>query len=132
MAVIKYNKTQIEELKKNKYVKNCSSKYITFTDEFKIKVLELDKNWIYHRKIFEDFGFPEYIINWNIIPSIVWSWRYKMKKDWLTWLVWTKKGRRKQEKKDFSKMTIEEQNEYLKAENAYLKELHKQVYWHYP
>ena len=81
MSKKEYTEDQIQEVLKNKYVKNCSSKYITFTDEFKIKVLELDKKWIYHRKIFEDFWFPEYIINSNLIPSIVWSWRYKMKND---------------------------------------------------
>ena len=36
MAEIKYSATQIEELKQNKYVKDCTEKYITFTDEFKI------------------------------------------------------------------------------------------------
>jgi hypothetical protein len=40
MAGIKYNIKQIEELKNNKYVKDCTQKYITFTDEFKIKVLK--------------------------------------------------------------------------------------------
>jgi hypothetical protein len=29
-------------------------------------------------------------------------------------------------------MTLEEQNERLRTENAYLKELHKTIYWHYP
>jgi|TARA_B110000908_G_C9814749_1_gene254492 hypothetical protein len=40
MAAIKYNDSQIKELKINNYVKDCSDKYITFTDEFKIKVLQ--------------------------------------------------------------------------------------------
>ena len=33
MAEIKYSGTQIEELKQNKYVKDCTQKYITFTDD---------------------------------------------------------------------------------------------------
>jgi hypothetical protein len=40
MAGIKYNNEQIRELKGNRYVKDCTEKYITFTDEFKIKVLK--------------------------------------------------------------------------------------------
>jgi len=42
MAEIKYNKNQIKELKMNKYVKDCTEKYITFTDDFKMKVIKLD------------------------------------------------------------------------------------------
>ena len=29
-------------------------------------------------------------------------------------------------------MTLHEQNEFLRTENAYLKELHKTAYWDYP
>jgi hypothetical protein len=42
MAEIKYNNEQIKELKMNKYIKDCTDKYLTFTDEFKIKVIKLD------------------------------------------------------------------------------------------
>jgi hypothetical protein len=49
-----YNGDQIKELLANKYVKDCSFKYILFTDEFKIKALELDKKFIYHKTIFKD------------------------------------------------------------------------------
>lgn len=132
MAWIKYTKEQIEELKNNKYVKDCTEKYLAFTDEFKVKVLELDWKWKYHRKIFKDFWFPEYILSSDIIPILVWNWRHKMKKKWLSWLVWTKKWRKKKENIDFDNMTIEEQNEYLKTKVAYLEELHKKIYWHYP
>jgi len=44
MAELKYSKEQIIELKKNKYVKNCTAKYLSFTDEFKIKALEFDRS----------------------------------------------------------------------------------------
>ena len=40
MAKIKYTAEQIKELKLNKQVKNCTEKYITFSDEFKMKVLK--------------------------------------------------------------------------------------------
>lgn len=132
MAKIKYNKQQIEELKSNKYVEDCTEKYITFTDEFKIKVLKLDAKWIYCRQIFFDCWFPEYIWNSNLVPRIVWNWKFKFRKNWWEWIIWTKKWRKKKENKDISKMTLEQQNEYLKAEVKYLKELHKKAHWHYP
>jgi hypothetical protein len=40
MAEIKYSNEQIQELKSNKYVKDCTEKYLSFTDEFKILVLK--------------------------------------------------------------------------------------------
>jgi len=42
MSKREYTKEQIEELLKNPYVKDCSTKYITFTDDFKVKALGLD------------------------------------------------------------------------------------------
>ncbi len=67
MSKQEYSKEQIEEILKNSNVKTCSSKYITFTDSFKVKALELDKRWIYLRKTFADFWSPEYIIN-SVVP----------------------------------------------------------------
>jgi len=43
MALIKYNDSQIEELKKNKYVKSVTNKNINFTLECKLEVLKLSK-----------------------------------------------------------------------------------------
>jgi len=53
MAGIKYNITQIEELKINKYVKNVTEKSITFTTECKLEVLKLSKKGIFYTDIFE-------------------------------------------------------------------------------
>ena len=127
-----YTKEQIQELLNIKYVKSCTSKYISFTDEFKIKALELDRSWFYHRTIFKDLWFPEYIYSSKIPKHSLWSWRYKFKNNWLEWLVSSKKWRKKSWKVDFESMTLEDRIKYLEAENAYLKELHKIAYWHYP
>lgn len=132
MAGIKYSKEQIEELLNNKYVKDCTSKYITFTDEFKVKVLELDNKWIYHRKIFEDFWFPEYIFKSNVVNRSLWNWRNKLKNKWLYGLVKTKKWRKKKENIDITKMLPEEKIKYLETENAFLKEMYKLRHWKYP
>jgi hypothetical protein len=42
MSKIEYTKEQVLELLANPNVKDCSNKYITFRDDFKIKVLKLD------------------------------------------------------------------------------------------
>ena len=129
MAGIKYNETQIQELRKNKYIKAVTEKYITFTDEFKIKALELDKRYFLPKEIFKEFWFPEYIIK-SDIPSInLKRWRKLLKYEKL---IWGKKWRPKKEKINFENMNIEEQNEYLRTENAYLKELYKLKHWKYP
>lgn len=49
MSKKEYTKEQVKELLNNPSVKDCSIKYITFTDDFKVKALELDAEWIYHR-----------------------------------------------------------------------------------
>jgi hypothetical protein len=43
MSKQEYTKEQIKELENNLSVKKCSEKYITFTDEFKTKAIELNK-----------------------------------------------------------------------------------------
>jgi hypothetical protein len=42
MSNREYTREQILELLSNENIKDCSPKYITFTDAFKIKALELD------------------------------------------------------------------------------------------
>lgn len=125
-------KKQVEELMKNKYVKDCTQKYISFTDEFKIKVLELDNKWIYHRKIFKELWFPEYICISDVVNRTLRNLRHNVKTKWKDFLLESKKWRKKVENVDINKMTLLEQNEYLKTENAVLKEIYKLKYWKYP
>jgi len=127
-----YNEIQIKEIEANKYVEKCTTKQIRFTNECKIEVLKLADKWIFYREIFNKLWFPEYVVN-SKIPWISYTrWKNIKKKKWLIWLIWTKKGRPSKEKIDITKMSSEEKIEYLETENAYLKELHKTAYWHYP
>ena len=132
MIKIKYTFLQIKELSKNKYIAKYSEKYITFTKECKLKVLELDKQWIFHRNIFKMLWFPEYITNSRVTKLSLDRWRNILKNKWLSWFEESKKWRKKKEKIDLSKMNLKEQNIYLKTKIAYLEELHKSIYWDYP
>jgi hypothetical protein len=123
-----YTDTQIEELLKNKYVEKCSKKYITFSKDCKIEVLRLSKEQIFYRDIFKILWFPEYIVNWKVPERSYNRWRRNL----TVWKIESVKWRKKKNKVDISKMTLEEQNEYLKTEVVFLSELHKQIYGHYP
>lgn len=128
MSHKKYSSHQIEELLWNEYVKSCTEKYITFTDAFKIYCLKQNNQWIYYRDIFRNAGFPEYIIQWAVPKESMWNWKHAFRKQWWQWIISKKKGRKKKEKKDISKMSLEEQNEYLRAEVAYLRELYVSIH----
>lgn len=132
MTKINYTESQIKEIEANKYVEKCTTKQIRFTNEFKVELMKLSDKWLFYREIFDILWFPEYVTK-SKVPERTYT-RYKniKKTNWLIWLIWTKKWRPTKEKIDITKMTLEEQNEYFKTENAYLKELHKTAYWHYP
>ena len=126
-----YTKKQIKELEWNPNVKLCSSKYITFKDEFKLKVLELDRQWKIHRDIFKSFWFPEYIISSKIPEKSLKNWRFKAKHEWINSLKNTKKWRKKKEYEP-SKMSKDEYIEYLETKLVVLEELKKITDWKYP
>ena len=129
MWEIKYNNEQIKELESNKYIKSCTNKNINFTKECKIKVLELNKKWIFTKEIFQSLWFPEYVINSKIPSKSLDRWKRNIK---IKWLIEENKWRKKKEKFDVSKMSKDEYIEYLETENAILKELKKLIDWEYP
>lgn len=132
MTKIIYTESQIKEIELNKYVEKCTTKQIRFTNEFKVELLKLADKWLFYREIFDILWFPEYVIK-SKTPERTYT-RYKniKKSNWLIWLIWTKKWRPLKEKIDINKMNKDEQVEYLKTKVAYLEELHKTAYWHYP
>lgn len=132
MAKQKYSKGQIKELLNNPNVKNCTPKYITFNDDFKLLALDLDKKWILHRDIFKKCWFPEYIINSNIPAKSLKNWRYKAKHKWIESFQNTKKWRKKKEKINISKMNKDEYIEYLEAKLALTEELKRLDDYNYP
>lgn len=129
MTKVKYNDKQIEELVKNKYIKNCTSKHIIFRKEFKSKAVELSRKYISSKEIFKKFGFPEYIINSDIPKNSISRWKRNVK---IKWVLEENKWRKKKEYSDVSKMSKDEELEYLRAKVAVLEELKKLTDWKYP
>ena len=132
MTKITYTEYQRQELELNQYVERCTLKQIRFTNECKIEVLKLAEQWFFYRDIFKSFDFPEYVVNSKVPERSYTRWKNIKKRFGLIWLIWAKKGRPVKEKIDINKMSSEEKIKYLETENAYLKQLHKTAYWHYP
>ena len=63
------------DLSKNKYVKNVTSKGITYTNEFKLQFIAEYENGKTSRKIFEDAGFDVDVIGIKRIESASLRWR---------------------------------------------------------
>jgi len=129
MAEIKYNNEQIKELESNKYVKSCTNKNINFTKECKLISIELCNKWLTTKEIFKSLWFPEYIINSRIPVLSLNRWKRNINRKWL---IEENKWRKKKEYFDVTKMTKDEELEYLRAKVVYLEELKKLVDWDYP
>ena len=55
MSNILFTNSEVKKLRKNKYVKNVSNKSITYTDEFKEKVVFETENYKkFSRQVFEE------------------------------------------------------------------------------
>lgn len=132
MTHIIYTESERQEIEQNQYVEKCTLKQIRFTNEFKIEVLKMVDTWIFYREVFRMLWFPEYVVRSKVPERSYTRWKNIKQKSGLVWLIWAKKWRPVKEKKDILKMNRDEKIEYLEAENAYLKELHKIAYWHYP
>ena len=70
-----FKEHEILELSKNKYVKNVTSKGITYTNEFKLQFIAEYKDGKNSRKIFEDAGFDIEMIGVKRIDSASIRWR---------------------------------------------------------
>ena len=122
---------EILELSKNRYVKNVTSKGITYTNEFKLQFIAEYENGKTSRVIFEDAGFDVDVIGIKRIDSASLRWRTAYKNNGILGLEDTRSlnSGRKLDRE----LTIEEilakkdaQIEYLKAELELIKKLELQ------
>lgn len=129
MSKIIFTKEEIEELRKNKYVKNVSEKSITYSDEFKQHFIEERNNGKGPTRIFIESGFNPYVIGSKRIDCF--NARMIDKKRNNKSIEDKRKinsGRRKKEMKkeitDKEKIEqLEHENLMLKAENNLLKKM---------
>lgn len=81
MSNILFTDNEIKKLSKNKYVKNVSNKVITYTDEFKEKVVFETENYKkFPRQVFEECGFDSEVIGLKRIENAAYRWRNQYKK----------------------------------------------------
>jgi len=123
-----FTENEIAILSENKFVKNVSSKGITYTDEFKRLFIAENEDGKFPRQIFEECGFNIDILGLNRVQSCGKRWRAAFRRNGVTQLQDTRKfntGRRTEKN-----LSIEEKYEklqakikLLEAENELLKKL---------
>ena len=92
MSKIIFSDNEVKNLIKNKYVKNVTNKAITYTDEFKEKlVFETENYKKFPRQVFEECGFNIEIIGKARIEKAAYRWRKQFKE--LVQLKYTRKGK---------------------------------------
>lgn len=80
MSKILFTDIQIQKLRKNKWIKNITSKGITYTDDFKIKLVkECEGYKKFPRNVFEECGIHPEIVGDTRIHSCAKRWRKQYK-----------------------------------------------------
>lgn len=77
-----FSDNQVKKLGKNKYIKNITNKAITYTDEFKEKVVFETENYKkFPRQIFEECGIDVEVIGKKRIHDATYRWKKQYKKN---------------------------------------------------
>lgn len=76
MSKVLFTDNEVRKLRKNKYVKNVSNNSITYTDEFKEKIVFETENYKkFPRQVFEECGFDINIIGIKRAEDAAYRWR---------------------------------------------------------
>lgn len=123
-----FTKEEIDILAKNKYVKNVSSKGITYSDEFKRIFIVENQNGKFPRQIFEECGFDINILGIKRIESSGKRWRSAFRRNGICQLQDTRKfntGRptEKQLSLEEKYAKLQAKVKLLEAENELLKKI---------
>lgn len=107
------------ELLDNPNVERVKNSHITYTTDFKLSALEDFKNGISAPDIWETNGFDISRFPRNYFGKAIHRWEKQLRRDGASFNARENRGRA--QKKKFK--SIEEEVAYLRAENAFLKEL---------
>ena len=80
MSKVLFTDSEVKKLRKNKYVKSVSNKSITYTDEFKEKVVFETENYKkFPRQVFEECDFDVDVIGIKRTENAAYRWRKQYK-----------------------------------------------------
>ena len=124
MSKRKFNKKQRVELSKNKNVKRCSEKSITYDKDFKIKaVKQYYDEYLIPNEIFEQAGFDLNIIGRKTPAGCLARWKKTFQRKGVGALKNENRGRNSSGRpKKIKDKSDEDKMERLEATVAYLKE----------
>lgn len=114
-----FTEAEVEILSRNPYIKNVTTKGITYTDEFKRIFIAENENRKLPREIFESYGFDIDVLGIYRVKAAAKRWRAAYRKNGVCGLADSRKENsgRPSEKE----LSIEEKYERLKAQNTLLK-----------
>ena len=79
MSKILFTDIQVKKLSKNKWIKNITNKEITYTDEFKYKLVKECENYNkFSQDIFRECGIDPEIVGKARIRNVAYKWRKKI------------------------------------------------------
>ena len=79
MSKILFTDIQVKKLSKNKWIKNITNKEITYTDEFKYKLVKECENYNkFPQDIFIECGIDPEIVGKARIRNVAYKWRKKI------------------------------------------------------
>lgn len=79
MAKILFTDAQVKKLSKNKWIKNITNKEITYTDEFKYKLVKECENYKrFPQDIFKECGLDPEIVGIVRIQNSAYRWRKQL------------------------------------------------------
>ena len=79
MSKILFTDIQVKKLSKNKWIKNITNKEITYTDEFKYKLVKECENYNkFPQDIFRECGIDPEIVCKARIRNVAYKWRKKI------------------------------------------------------
>lgn len=129
-----YTDEQVRELKENKYIRNCSNIYLSFTNEAKVKAIALWNSGLNSNEVFRALELPEYIIKSKIPTKSMVRWRRIVLEKWINVLSlsqkWWKKGAKTNKcDTDIKKLTKDQRINYLETKIAYLEQANNVLEW---